>query len=120
MRFILRWLITFVAVVAAINLVPGIFSVGGPWIGPLACALVLALVNVSIKPILQLVGLPVTVVTLGLFYLVINAVLLELASRLSRTVLGAGIYIDGFGAALLGAIIISIVSSILTAVFGTE
>lgn len=120
MRFIGRWLVTFIATIVTVNVVPGIFAVGGQWVGPLACALVLSLVNASIKPVLQVIGLPITIVTLGIFYLVINAALLEFSSWLSRAVLGVGIYIDGFGAALLGAIVISIVSMILSSVMGTD
>ena len=120
MGFIGRWLVTFIATIVTVNIVPGIFAVGGQWVGPLACALVLSLVNVSIKPVLQVIGLPITVLTLGIFYIVINAVLLELSSWLARAVLGVGIYIDGFGAALLGAIVISIVSMILSSVMGTD
>lgn len=116
--FILKWLITAIATIAAINLVPGIVAVGGPWIGPIACSLMLALIDVSIKPILQVLSIPITVITLGIFYLIVNALLLELASWLSTSVLGVGIYIESFGAAFLGAIIISIVSAILSSVMG--
>lgn len=118
MAFLGEWLVTFIATVCAINLVPGIVAVGGPWVGPLACALVLSLVNASIKPLLQVIGLPITVLTLGIFYLIINALMLEFASWLSRAVLGVGIYIESFWAAFIGAIIISIVSTVLSAITG--
>ena len=120
MRFIFKWLITAIATIAAINLVPGIYAVGGPWVGPLACSLMLALIDVSIKPILQVLSIPISVLTLGIFYLIVNALLLELASWLSTVVLGVGIYIDSFGAAFLGAIIISIVSTILSSVMSVD
>jgi putative membrane protein len=118
MGFIGSWLATFIATLAAINLVPGIVTVGGTWFGPIMVSLVLALINASIKPVIQLIGLPFTILTLGIFSLVINACLLELASFLARNILGAGIYIESFGSALIGAIVISIVSMIIDAVTG--
>lgn len=117
MAFLGEWLVTFVATICAVNLVPGIVSVGG-WVGPLACALVLSLINMSIKPILQAIGLPLSVLTLGLFYLIVNALLLELSSWLSFTVLGVGSFIQSFWSAFLGAIIISLVSTIISAITG--
>ena len=117
MEFILRWLATAIATFAAIGIVPGISVVGGTYAGPIACSLILSLVNVTIKPILQILGAPITILTLGIFYLIINALLLELSSWLSRTVFGVGISIDSFASALLGSIIISIVFVILSSVF---
>jgi putative membrane protein len=84
------------------------------------CALVLSLINVSIKPVLQTLGLPVSIITLGIFSLFINAGLLELASWLSRNLLGAGIYIESFGAAVFGSVIISLVGMVLSALTGVR
>ena len=120
MRFIAKWLATAIACAVAIWLVPGIVPVGGTWEGPLLAALVLALLNATIKPILQILSAPITLLTLGIFYLVVNAFVLELASYLSRNIFHAGIAIDSLGSAVMGAIIISIVSIIVGGVMGAD
>ena len=107
--FVLTWFATLVATLVAVAFVPGMSIVGGNWAGPIAFAL--AFLNASIKPVVQLLSLPITLLTLGIFSLVINAFMLELASFLSRHVLGNGVLIEGFGSAFLGAIVISLVSS---------
>lgn len=111
MRFIGTWLVTAFAAAVAIWLVPGIQAVGG-WVGIVTVAFMLALVNATVKPLMQLLALPLTVVTLGIFHLIVNALALELASWLSMGIFGSGIYIATFGAAFFGAIIISIVSAL--------
>ena len=118
MHFLLIWLATSVATLAATAVVPGI--VGGDYMGPIMCALVLALVNASIKPIMKVLSLPVTILTLGLFALVINALMLELASWLSVGLFNAGIEVAGFGSAFFGAIIISIVYAVVSNALGVD
>ena len=113
MDFIATWRVSAIAVGAAIWLTPGITVVGGAYAGPLFTALFLAIVNASIKPVLKIIGLPFTILSLGLFALVINALMLELASFLSRNITHAGIVIDGFGAAFFGAIVVSIVTMVV-------
>lgn len=113
MDFIATWLVSAIAVGAAIWLTPGITVVGGAYAGPLFTALFLAIVNASIKPVLKIIGLPFTILSLGLFALVINALMLELASFLSRNITHAGIVIDGFGAAFFGSIVVSIVTMVV-------
>ena len=122
MGFILRWLATAVAVGAAVWLIPGITVVGGSseMMAIAVFALVLALINVTIKPILQFLGAPISFLTLGLFYLIINAVLLGLASYLSVGMFSVGVTIDSFGSALLGSIVISIVSAFVNGVLGNN
>ena len=120
MRFIGKWLVSTVACAAAIWLVPGIVPVGGTWVGALFCALVLALLNASVKPVLQILSAPITLLTLGLFYVVVNALVLELASWLSLNLFGAGIAIYSLGSAVMGAIIISIVSMLLSGLIGDD
>lgn len=117
MGFLVSWLASAIAIGCAVWLVPGIIVVGGSWEGLVFAALILALVNAIIKPIVKLLSLPVNVVTLGLFSLVINAFMLELASYLSRNIFHAGIAIDSFGSAFIGAIIVSIVTMIVSSVF---
>jgi putative membrane protein len=109
MRFILRLVVNAVAVFLAANLVPGI-HVSTPGTALLA-GLILGFVNALIKPVLFVLTLPFTILTLGLFIFVVNAVCLALVAWLVP-----GFTISGFGAALLGAIVISAVSWLLHAI----
>lgn len=121
MNFIIRWLVTAVAVAAAVWIVPGITTVGNDaTIAIIVGALVLSLINIAIKPVLQLLSLPITVLTLGIFYLIVNALLLELAAWAATGMFGSGIAIDGFGSAFLGSIVISIISAIVNNVIGSD
>ena len=120
MRFILTWLTTAIAVSVAIWIVPGIGVIGDIYVSTLSTALALAFLNALIKPVVQFFALPIPCLTLGLFSLVINASMLELASYLSRAIFNSGIYIMSFGSALVGAIIISIVTALLGIVFDTS
>ncbi len=113
MSFVSNWLTTAIAVAVAAWLVPGIEIVGGNIMAAAVSALALALLNATVKPIFEFFSLPVTLLTLGLFQLVLNAVILELASYFSRNIFHAGITISSFGAAILGALVISLVSSIV-------
>lgn len=119
MNFIISWIVTAVAVGAAVWIVPGITVFGAnSTIAVVAIALVLSLINVSLKPILQTLSIPITVLTLGIFYVIVNALLLELAAWLAGGIFGSGIAIDGFGSAFLGSIVISIVSAIVNGIIG--
>ena len=121
MNFIIRWIVTAIATGAAVWIVPGITTVGSDGtIAIVVLALVLSLINVSLKPILQVLSLPITVITLGVFYLIVNALLLELAAWAATGLFASGIVIDGFGSALLGSIVISIVSAIVNGLVGKE
>jgi putative membrane protein len=122
MNFIVRVIVTAVAVAAAVWLVPGIdiISNDASWVSIVLFALVLSLIDMSIKPLLQLLSLPVTILTLGLFYLVINTVLLYLAAWLANGLFGAGFYIATFGSAFVAGIVISIVSAVVNATLGTD
>lgn len=117
MGFFATWIVTSIATAAAIALVPGINAVGGSLAGPIVCALILALVNAIIKPVVQLFSLPLTILTLGIFYLVINALMLQIASSLSVSLFGSGIAIDSFGSAFIGSIIISLASMLISPIF---
>lgn len=114
MGFFCSWLSTAIATAVAIALVPGISAIGGSWAAPIFTALVLGILNATIKPVLSFFSFPLTVLTLGIFRLVVNAVVLELASFFSRNIFHAGVYVDSFGAALLGAIIISLVGGVVS------
>ncbi len=121
MNFIIRWIVTAIAVGVAVWIVPGITTVGPNGTIAIAIgALVLSLVNVSIKPIAQMLSLPITVLTLGIFFLVVNALLLELAAWASTGLFGSGIAVDGFGSAFFGSIIISIVSALVNSFIGND
>lgn len=111
--FIQRWIVSTVAVLVATYLVPGIKY--GNWKDLLAATLVLGLLNVFLRPILMLLSLPLLIFTLGLFTIVINALLLLLVSAL----LGDHFTVAGFWAAFWGALTISIVSMLLNSITGS-
>ena len=115
MRFFLNWLLTSLAIAIAPFLVPGIapFGAADPWLSFAFVGLFLGLVNSLVKPLITVISLPLTCLTVGLFQLVVNSFMLELASWLSVNLLGSGISIAGFGSALIGSIIVSIMCTIL-------
>lgn len=103
-----RLLVTGVAVFLAITIVPGIDA--GSFSAGLAAVFVLTLLNLLVRPILFMLTLPLIVLSLGLFLVVLNALLLELTAFLVK-----GFSVDGFWPAVGGAIIISLVTTILNA-----
>ncbi len=105
--FVIRWVATALAIGVAAQVLPGI-QVDGLW-AAIVAALLLGLVNVTLRPILLLLTLPLTVVTLGLFALVVNGAMLALVASVVT-----GVHVAGFGSAVLGAILISLVGSLLT------
>jgi putative membrane protein len=116
-RIIIRWLINAVALFVAVRLLPGIEASDG---GILAVALILGFVNAIIRPILAILTCPLIILTLGLFTLVINALMLWLAGSIGRS-LGFDFQITGgFGTVFLGALIVSIVSFLLSIVLVGE
>jgi putative membrane protein len=112
MQIIWRLLINAAALWAATRLVPGI-SFDGDWRLLLAVALVFGVLNVALRPILILLTLPLFIITLGLFTFVLNAVMLWLTGRVSDA-LRFGFHVEGFGAAFLGALVVTIVSFLLS------
>lgn len=118
MRFLLRLLATAAALWVAVLLVPGI-TFTGTWLGMLVVALVFGVVNAVIRPILKLLTCPLVVLTLGLFVFVLNALMLWIASEISQA-LGIGFDVDGFWAALVGALIVGIVSTVLNLLVGAR
>ena len=88
MRFMLNWLFTSIAIAIA----------------------------TFVKPFLTVISLPLTIITLGIFQLVVNSFMLELASYLSVNLLGVGISIASFGSAFMGSILVSITRSILDSI----
>ena len=106
LRLILNWLLSALAVWIVSQVVHGI-SVSDP-VTALIAALVIGLVNATIGFVLKILTFPLTILTLGLFWFVINALMLELASVLVR-----GFEVRNFTAAFIGAIVLSVVSSLL-------
>lgn len=116
MRLILRLVINAVALWVAVRFVNGISFTGNPvWL--LAVALVFGVVNTIVKPIVTLLSLPAVLLTLGIFLLVINALMLWFTGWIS-TRLGLGFHVDGFGTAFLGAIVVSLVAWALSVFLG--
>ncbi len=113
---ILRWLISTLAIFAAVQIVPGIVFVGPGWeLGLIA--MIFGLVNILLRPILTLLTCPLVLLTLGFFGLVINAALLWLTSQIA-TGLGFSFTIDGFWPAFWGGLVISIVTTLLSMLAG--
>ena len=110
MFFIFRLLIHMVAILIISYLLPGVIRVNGVW-AALVAAFILGIVNAILRPILIFFTLPITVLTLGLFLLVINGLMLWLVSAVV-----SGFQVNGFWGAVLGSILISIVSWILSRV----
>ncbi len=112
MRFLLRLLINAAALWIATQIVPGV-SHTGSGINLLAVALVFGLLNALLRPLLTLLSCPLLILTLGLFTLVINAVILWVTSAISES-FGIGFHVEGFLAAFIGALVVSVVSILLS------
>ncbi len=111
MKFIVKLIISTLAVLISSYLLPGVEIVGNSFFTALIVAAVLAFLNAVVKPIMIILTIPITFVTLGFFLLVINACIILIASKLVD-----GFYVDGFWWALLFSLILSIVTSILESV----
>ncbi len=113
MKLLIRWIISALALFAAAYFVPGIRVEGSnAWTVYALMAIVLGLVNALVRPILRLLSCPFIILTLGLFLLLINGVSLLIAARIAEA-LGIGFYVDGFQAAFLGALVVSVVTFFL-------
>ena len=106
MTFILRILLTAVVVVFLAKFLPGVMVAG--YITAIVVALVLALLNLIVKPVLIILTLPVTIVTFGLFLIVINAIIILLADAFV-----GGFDVSGFWIALLFSLLLSVFQSLL-------
>ncbi len=118
MGLILRLLVNAAAVWLAVYFVDGL-DMEGSWVAWVAVAALLAVLNAVVKPVVKLLSLPVVILTLGLFLLVINAVLLQVVVAISGA-LDMGLTSTGFGATFLGAVVISIASWIGEVVTGLD
>jgi putative membrane protein len=106
MRLLLSWILSGIAVWIVAHVVPGIY-VSGP-LAALIAALAIGFVNATIGLLLKILTFPLTLLTLGLFWLVINALMLKFASALVP-----GFQVHGFAAAFIGAILLSVVNMLL-------
>jgi putative membrane protein len=109
MALIARWIVNAAALLLVAYLYPGVTVEG--FVAALIAALVLGLVNALVRPILVILTLPVTLLTLGLFIFVINALLFWLVAEIVP-----GFRVTGFGAALVGSILYSVITLITSAV----
>ena len=96
----------------ATRIVPGVSYTGG-WMPLLGVALVFGVVNAFVRPLAKILTFPIVILTLGLFLLVINGLMLWLTSALSDA-MNLGFHVQGFLAAFLGALVVSIVSGVLS------
>ena len=110
MRLLLNWVLSALAVWVVAHLCRGVYVSG--WKSALIAALVIGFINATIGLVLKVITFPLTLMTLGLFWLVINALMLELASAL----LSPGFQVHGFFAAFIGAIVLSLVNMLLKAI----
>ncbi len=106
MKILLHWLLATIAIIIAAYILPGVEV--SNFLAGLAAALILGLINATIRPVLFLLTLPINVLTLGLFSLVINAILIMLTS-----VIVPGFEVNGFGWALLFGILLSLLNWVL-------
>jgi putative membrane protein len=112
MAFFLRLFVNAAALWVATRVVPGVSYQGGalPFLG---VALVFGVINATLRPATKILTFPLIIVTLGFFALVVNGLMLWLTSSLSST-LGLGFHVAGFWAAFFGALVVSIVSALLS------
>ena len=106
-KMLIKWVVFALSLMLTAWLIPGI-TVSTIWAALLACVII-AIINIFIKPVIQLLTLPINIVTIGLFTLVINAVLFMLAAWISP-----GVQVDGFLSALFGSAVYSILSMFIS------
>jgi len=115
-QFLKRWVISTLAVLVAVKVVHGIHFRDPGLLAPMLTALMLGILNAFIRPILVIFALPLLILTLGLFMLVINALMLCFVSWLMQPYF----QVDTFGAAIWGALIISLISGALNLLTGNS
>lgn len=111
MNLLIKILVTAALVLLIANFMPGVHVAG--FTTALIVAIVLGLLNIFVKPILVILTLPVTIITLGLFLLVINALMILLCTKIV-----GGFSVDTFLTALFFSIILSLLQSVLNAILG--
>ena len=106
-RLLIRWILYAAGLVFTAWIIPGI-EINTFWTAMFACVII-ALINTFIKPVLNLITLPINIITIGLFSLILNALLFMLAGWITT-----GVEIDGFLSALLGSVVFSVCSLIIS------
>ena len=117
MKLVIRWLIAALALFLAAWIVPGIKVAPNAWWVYAVMAVILGLVNALTRPLLRLLSCGLIVLTLGLFTLVINALTLWLSSSIAVHWFHVDFYVRGFWAAFWGALIVSIATVVMSALF---
>src|ERR1043165_2299997 len=112
MRFLVRLLVNAAALWVATRLVPGV-TYSGDWMPFLGVAVVFGVVNAFLRPVAKLLTFPLIIVTLGIFALVVNGLMLWLTSSLAGA-LGLGFHVNGFWSAFWGALVVSFVSMVVS------
>jgi len=114
MHFIIRLLINALALWLIAKYVPGFYMAGGVWT-PIIAALIFGIVNALVRPIVLLLTLPISILTLGLFVIIVNALMFWLVTWITPN-----FKVSGFVPALIGALIMMVVSLIVNKVFAAE
>jgi putative membrane protein len=112
-RFLIKWFISFVALLVVVHVFSGVSAANIT--DTIIMALVLGLLNTFLRPILGLISFPITVLTLGLFTLVLNGAMFYLATKLVH-----GFYVAGFGSAILAALLYSLVTFLINVIIVSE
>lgn len=112
-KFLMKWLINSVALYAAVAIVPGIHPQTDNWLSFIWLAAIFGLLNSIVRPLLKILSCPLIILTFGLFLLVINTFLFSLAGQIGQT-FHVGFTVDGFLPAFFGAIVVSLVSLVLS------
>ena len=114
MNLFKRWLVFMLALFVAAWLIPGIHVESDAWVVYAITAAILALLNTILLPILKTLSCGLIILTLGLFSLVLNAAMFMLSSYLAQTWFNVGYVVDNFWSALLGSLIVSVVSMLFS------
>lgn len=117
-KFLIRWAINAIALYVAVQIVPGI-QFSGVWTGILWLALIFGLLNALVRPLLRFLTCPLIILTLGLFSILINTALLLLTSAIAQS-FSIGFTVDGFWQAVLGSLVISFVSVVMSLILRDE
>ncbi len=119
-KLIIRWAINAVALYVAVAIVPGIRApVDASWLSYIWLALIFGLLNAILRPILKLLTCPLILLTLGLFTLLLNTLLFWMAGVIG-TQFGIGFTVRGFPSAFFGALVVSVISVVLTLLMKDE
>jgi putative membrane protein len=116
MRFFIRLAVTAAALWVAVQIIPGI-AYQGEWLPFVAVALVFGVVNAVVRPILFALTCPIVLLTLGLFVFVLNGIMLLITAAVASG-MGIGFTVDGLIPAILGGLVVGIVSAVLSVFVG--